>query len=54
MTISHTLIGLGGVYGLRVVNNSAKKSLICDESSIPVLQLKKVVAPLPVLKIPKM
>jgi|APAga8741244001_1050109.scaffolds.fasta_scaffold31977_1 hypothetical protein len=36
MTISHTLIGLGGVYGLCVVNNSAKKSLICDESSIPV------------------
>lgn len=33
---SHTLIGLGGVYELRLVKDSAKKSSICDESIIPV------------------
>gem|GEM_PF-1281027 len=36
MKDSHTLIGLGGVYELRVVKDSAKKSCCGDESIIPV------------------
>ena len=36
MKDSHTLIGLGGVYELRVVKDSAKKSNACDEGMIPV------------------
>ena len=36
MNDSHTLIGLGGVYGLCVVKNSAKKSRLCVESLEPV------------------
>lgn len=36
MKASHTLIGLGGVYGLRLVKDSAKKSQPCVENSIPV------------------
>ncbi len=36
MKDSHTLIGLGGVYELRVVKDSAKKSSACDEGMIPV------------------
>jgi hypothetical protein len=36
MTTSHTLNGLGGVYGLRVVNDSAKKSSVGDEDVVPV------------------
>ena len=36
MKVSHALIGLGGVYGLRLVKDSAKKSQLCDENSTPV------------------
>ena len=36
MKDSHTLIGLGGVYELRVVTDSAKKSYLCDEDRTPV------------------
>ena len=36
MTISHTLNGLGGDYGLCMMNNSAKKSLLNVELMIPV------------------
>ena len=36
MKNSHTLIGLGRVYELCVVKNSAKKSVFCVESLIPV------------------
>jgi hypothetical protein len=36
MKASHTLIGLGGVYGLRLVKDSVKKSHLCDESIVPV------------------
>ncbi len=36
MKTSLTLIGLGGVYGLCKVNDSAKKSLCSDESLEPV------------------
>ena len=36
MKDSHTLNGLGGVYGCRVVKTSAKKSLLHDESVTPV------------------
>ena len=36
MIDSHTLIGLGGSYGFRMVKDSAKKSQWCDESSAPV------------------
>ena len=36
MKDSHTLIGLGGVYELRVVKDSAKKSSVCDEDRTPV------------------
>ena len=36
MKDNHTLIGLGGVYELRMVKDSVKKSWSCDESIIPV------------------
>ena len=36
MTDSHTLNGLGGDYGFRLVKDSAKKSHGCDESIVPV------------------
>ena len=36
MKDSHTLIGLGGVYELRVVKDSAKNSWLCDEDRTPV------------------
>ena len=36
MKDSHTLIGLGGVYELRLVKSSAKKSYSCDEDIVPV------------------
>ena len=36
MKDSHTLIGLGGVYELRGVKESAKKSCVCDEDRTPV------------------
>ncbi len=36
MKDNYTLIGLGGVYELRVVNDSAKKSWRCDEHMLPV------------------
>ena len=36
MNDSYTLIGLGVLYGERVVKNSAKKSRLCVESLVPV------------------
>jgi hypothetical protein len=36
MRDSHTLIGLGGLYGVRLVNGSAKKSCIYVEDIVPV------------------
>ena len=36
MKDNHTLIGLGGVYELRMVKDSVKKSELCDESIVPV------------------
>ena len=36
MNDSHTLIGLGGIYGFRLVKNSAKKSHLCVEILGPV------------------
>ena len=36
MKNSHALIGLGEVYELRVVKDSAKKSHVCDEDIKPV------------------
>ena len=36
MKDNHTLIGLGGVYELRMVKDSVKKSDLCDESIVPV------------------
>ncbi len=36
MTISHTLNGLGGGYDPCMVNDSAKKSFVCDERLVPV------------------
>ena len=38
MKNSNALNGLGGVYGCRVVSDSAKKSGVCDESLVPVPQ----------------
>ena len=35
MKDNHTLIGLGGVYELRMVKESAKKSCVCDEDRTP-------------------
>jgi hypothetical protein len=38
MRDSHTLNGLGGVYEPCLVKCSAKKSRLCDEGSVPVLE----------------
>ena len=38
MRNSHTLIGLGGLYGVRVMKGSAKKSRIYVENLVPVPQ----------------